>query len=59
MRKPNLWHIERKRSWWDGSSTTWCGAKFTSGTYDSDFWLIPATGRNCPACEAAKKRGEW
>lgn len=52
----NMWHIEAKRSWWDGSAIALCGAKFKSGEYVSDFWVIPATGPRCKACERAAKR---
>lgn len=49
-----MWHLRRKKSWWDGSVIAWCGAKYEAGEYVSDFWVIPATGPRCKACERAK-----
>jgi hypothetical protein len=43
-------HIEASRSWWDGSSTTYCDLKITK---------VKVSGRSltvtCPACKAIKK----
>ncbi|WP_165944546.1 hypothetical protein [Saccharopolyspora terrae] len=58
MSKPEIWHLERKRSLWDGSSVAWCGVKFKSGQYVSDFWFIPAGGSTCTGCKQAKKNGK-
>ncbi|WP_168584649.1 hypothetical protein [Saccharopolyspora sp. ASAGF58] len=55
MSSNNEWHLTKKRSWWDGSVTTWCGQRYASGAHESDFWHLPATGGTCQACKAAKQ----
>jgi hypothetical protein len=40
-------HIEAARSWWDGSSTTYCGLKITKVKVSG--WFLTVT---CPTCKA-------
>jgi hypothetical protein len=43
-------HIEKKRSWWDGSSTTLCGLTITK--VEVSGWFLTVT---CDACKRLKK----
>lgn len=45
-------HIEKKRSWWDGSSTTLCGLKIMQFKSVSKLF----NNVNCPGCAAADKK---
>jgi len=44
-------HLLRKSSWWDGSKTMWCGAKFAANNV-KHYWLKSV---NCAGCKAAEK----
>ena len=46
-------HAIRRRSWWDGSVTSWCGQKFDPREI-REHWL--AGGITCPACKAAARK---
>jgi hypothetical protein len=46
-------HVEAKRSWWDGSSTTLCGLKITK--VKTSGWFLTVT---CAACAKTEKAGK-
>lgn len=48
----NTMHIEKSRSWWDGSATTWCGLKIPK---PETIWFPSLSGR--PTCAACKANG--
>ncbi|MER7011516.1 hypothetical protein ABT324_08830 [Saccharopolyspora sp. NPDC000359] len=51
----NVWHLTRKKSWWNGTVTTWCGLQApTSDTLSEYLYFGPAAPK-CTACKAAKK----
>ncbi|MGI5501458.1 hypothetical protein [Lentzea sp. CA-135723] len=46
----NTMHIEKSRSWWNGSSTTWCGLTIPD---PQKVWFPSLSGRpTCAACVA-------
>lgn len=58
-------HIEKSRSWWDGTSTTYCGLTITKVKISGPSWLLSVT---CPACKTIEetekasrngRRGGW
>lgn len=54
MSSTDVWHLKRKKSWWDGSLITWCGLRFEGSTYEGDLFHI-GPKKKCPACERAWK----
>jgi hypothetical protein len=55
MGNTNLIHLKKKRSWWNGRITAWCGATEEQGRYEETGWLT--SGPRCEACKTAKKAG--
>ena len=51
----DLIHIQKKRSWWDGRWTAWCGWTRESSKAKVVGWF--ASGPECQACKDAKKAG--
>ncbi|WP_170067909.1 hypothetical protein [Lentzea guizhouensis] len=47
----DVMHIEKSRSWWDGSAITLCGIKIPKPHTFWFAWL--SSNPKCPACEAA------
>jgi hypothetical protein len=45
-------HLEKSKSWWNGTSTTWCGLTFK---VEKSSWFCDVT---CPACKAIKQNGK-
>ena len=48
----NLIHLEVKRSWWNGTSTTACGQTVHGA---ESVWTWWTTRTWCPTCKAADK----
>ncbi|RAS58877.1 hypothetical protein C8D87_11747 [Lentzea atacamensis] len=48
-------HIEKSRSWWNGTSTTLCGLTITKVEKTGYWWT--GTSVTCPACKAIKRGG--
>lgn len=49
----NLIHLEARRSWWNGTSTTACGKTLTRV---ETVWTWFTDRTWCPVCHAAKAR---
>lgn len=41
-------HLEKSKSWWKSTSTTWCGLTFK---VEKSSWFAAVT---CPTCKALK-----
>lgn len=48
-------HVEKSRSWWNGTSTTLCGLTIAKVTASGYWWTF--TSVTCPACKAIERGG--